>query len=272
MNFSDDIAYILARSRDNGGEFWATPDGNLIKGGPFSTLEAAYMLSELGLTAEHPALAGAAALIWQAQRADGRFALVPKSSIFPCQTIHAAKTLCALGFAQDSRLQATLTHLLDTQYSDGGWRCNKFFFGHGPETEASNPGPTLTALDVFRQTPLCNADERLDRAVEFLLAHWTTRAPLGSCHYGIGTLFHQVSFPFLSYNLLYYVYVLSFYNAAKRDTRFLDALSVLQGKLKDGQVVVERPQAKLAQLAFCKKGEPSELATSKYNIIIQNLC
>ena len=271
MNFSNDIAFILARSCDNGAEFWATPDGNLIKGGPFSTLEAAYMLTELGLPAEHPVLAGAAALIWQAQKPDGRFALVPRSSIFPCQTIHAAKTLCALGFAQDGRLQATLTHLLETQYEDGGWRCNKFFFGHGPETEASNPGPTLAALDVFRQTPYFNTDARLDRAAEFLLAHWVTRAPLGPCHYGIGTLFHQVSFPFLSYNLLYYIYVLSFYDAAKRGSRFLDALSVLQSKLKNGQIVIERPHAKLAQLTFCKKGEPSELATNKYNIILENI-
>ena len=271
MDFSADRNNILSTSRDNGAEFWATPDGNLMKGGPFSTLEAAYVLAELGLDCTHPALAGAAALIWQAQRADGRFSIVPKSSIYPCQTIHAAKTLCYLGFAQDSRLQPTLSHVLETQYTDGGWRCNKFFFGHGPETEASNPGPTLTALDVFRQTPLANADARLDRSVEFLLAHWTTRAPLGPCHYGIGTLFHQVSFPFLSYNLFYYVFVLSFYDAAKRDPRFQDALSVLQSKLKDGQIVVERPHAKLAKLDFCKKGEPSERATRRYQDILNNL-
>ena len=271
MDFSADIENILSKSRDNGAEFWATPDGNLMKGGPFSTLEAAYILTELGLDASHSALAGAAALIWQAQRADGRFSLVPKSSIFPCQTVHAAKTLCSLGFAGDIRLQPTLSHLLETQYEDGGWRCNKFFFGHGPETDASNPGPTLTALDVFRQTPLLNTDERLNRAVEFLLAHWTTRAPLGPCHYGIGTLFHQVAFPFLTYNLFYYMFVLSFYDAAKRDPRFLDALSVLQSKLKDGQIVVERPHAKLAKLDFCKKGEPSELATRRYQDILNNL-
>ncbi len=271
MDVSADIAYILSKSRDNGAEFWATPDGNLIKGGPFSTLEAANMLSELGVGASHSALAGAAALIWQAQRADGRFSLVPKSSIFPCQTIHAAKTLCALGFSGDSRMETTLSHLLETQFDDGGWRCNKFFFGHGPETEASNPGPTLTALDVFRQTPYANHDARLDRTVEFLLSHWTTRAPLGPCHYGIGTLFHQVAFPFINYNLFYYVYVLSFYDAAKRDPRFLDALSVLQGKLKEGQLIVERPHAKLAHLSFCKKGEASELGTSRYEKIFANL-
>ena len=272
MELAADIAYILERSRDNGAEFWATPDGNLIKGGPFSTLEAACLLAELGLTVSHPALAGAASLVWQAQRADGRFSVVPKSSLFPCHTILAARTLCTLGFAADARLERTLTHLLETQHEGGGWRCNKFFFGHGPETEAANPGPTLTALDVFRQTPYLNIDHRLDLAVEFLLAHWVTRAPLGPCHYGIGTLFRQVTFPFSNYNLFYYVYVLSFYDLAKRDPRFLDALSTLQGKLKDGQIVVERPHAKLAKLSFCKKGEVSELATERYREILARVC
>ena len=271
MDYASDIAVILSHALDHGAEFWTTPERNLAKGSPFSTLEAAYLLAELGLDQNDPALNGACALLWQAQRADGRFSLVPKSSIFPCHTIHTAKTLCAAGFASDARMQATLTHLLETQYGDGGWRCNKFFFGRGPETEASNPGPTLVALDVFRQTPYCNADARLDRAVEFLLGHWVTRAPLGPCHYGIGTLFHQVSFPFLQYNLFYYVFVLSFYDAAKRDPRYLDALSVLQGKLRDGQIVVERPHAKLAKLDFCKKGEPSELATRRYQTILANL-
>ena len=104
-------------------------------------------------------------------------------------------------------------------------------------------------------------------------SYWITgqRAPLGPCHYGIGTLFHQVTFPFLNYNLLYYVYVLSFYDAAKRDPRFLDALSVLQGKLRDGQIVVERPHPKLAKLSVCKKGEVSEAATKYYQEILQKL-
>lgn len=272
IDYTADIDFIRSQSQLNGAAFWATPDHNLIKGGPFSTLEAAYILAELGQDAAHPMLGGAIELVWQAQRADGRFSLAPKSGILPCHTIHAAKTLCALGFAEDIRLQKTLAHLLETQHVDGGWRCNKFFFGRGPETEASNPGPTLTALDAFRQTKLVLADARLDRAVEFLLSHWVTRAPLGPCHYGIGTLFHQVSFPFLTYNLFYYVYVLSFYDAAKRDPRFLDALSVLQSKLRNDQIVVERPHAKLAKLSFCRKGEPSELATERYHSILMNLC
>lgn len=270
-HYSEDIAFLLAHRQDNGADFWATPEGNLAKGGTFSTLEAAYLLAELGLDPADPALAGAAALLWNAQREDGRIQLVPKSSIFPCQTIFAARTLCALGFSADPRLGKTYRHLLETQHEDGGWRCKKFFFGHGPETESSNPGPTLTALDVFRFTPYANADERLNHAVEFLLRHWETRAPLGPCHYGIGTLFHQVTFPFSNYNLFYYVFVLSFYEAARRDPRFLDTLGVLQSKLRDGQVVVERPHQKLRTLSICRKGEVSELATERYRQLLRNL-
>lgn len=265
------IEAILSRRQDNGADLWAAPDGNLIKGGPFSTLEAACLLAELGLSPDDPVLIGAAALIWGAQREDGRFQPVPKSTIFPCQTILAAKTLCYLGYAPDARLQKTFEHLLVTRYADGGWRCNKFFFGRGPETEASNPGPTLTALDAFRFTPYLNADARLDRAVEFLLEHWETRAPLGPYHYGIGTQFHRLAFPFLTYNLFYYVYVLSFYASARRDPRFLDAFSILESKLKDGRIVVEHTHRKLSGLSFCKAGEPSDLATEKYRKILENL-
>jgi len=264
--YESDIQIILSHRKDNGADFWATPEGNLLKGGPFSTLEASYLLMELGADLEHEeeALAGASSLIWNAWREDGRFQLVPKSTIFPCQTIYAARTLCALGYMADARLQRTFAHLLEIQHGDGGWRCKKFFFGHGPETEFSNPGPTLTALDAFRFTGLLNRDVRLDQAVQFLLNHWETRVPLGPCHYGIGTLFQQTTFPFSTYNLFYYVYVLSFYNAAKRDRRFLEALDVLRKKCIDGQMIVERPHLKLRALSVCQKGEPSVLATERY--------
>ena len=104
-----------------------------------------------------------------------------------------------------------------------------------------------------------------------LLEHWVIRKPIGPCHYGIGTLFMQVSYPFGDYNLFWYVYVLSFCNRAKKDERFLDALAALQAKLVDGNIVVERVVPKLAKMEFCKKGQPSELATKRYTKILNNL-
>jgi hypothetical protein len=107
--------------------------------------------------------------------------------------------------------------------------------------------------------------------VEVLLGHWVSRKPLGPCHYGIGTLFLQVEYPFGSYNLFGYVHVLSFYDQARQDPRFREALAVLESKLVDGQVVVERMHRRLAGLTFCRKGEPSELGTARYREILANL-
>ena len=131
--------------------------------------------------------------------------------------------------------------------------------------------PTLTALDVFRFSGYLNTESALDKAVDFLLDHWTIRKPIGPCHYGIGTLFMQVEYPFRNYNLFVYVYVLSFYNKAKNDKRYLEALETLESKLVDDQIVVERVVPKLADLSFCKKGYKSELATKRYHEILKNL-
>ena len=158
-----------------------------------------------------------------------------------------------------------------TRYSDGGWRCNSFKYGHGPETDCSNPFPTLIALDAFRQTDLVEQTKELDRAVAFLLEHWTIRKPIGPCHYGIGTLFMKVEFPFRTYNLFNYVYVLSFYESARNDKRFIEAFETLKSKLVDGKIIVERIVPKLSKLSFCEKGQPSELATKRYQEILKNI-
>jgi len=266
-----DAEAIVSRRYDNGWDFWATPDKRLQKGAPFTTLESALLLLELGMDPADPLLVSVAELILDAWREDGRFKLSPEGAIYPCHTINAANALCHLGYASDPRLQTTFRHLLATQEPDGGWLCKKFSFGRGPETEHSNPGPSLTALNAFRFTDYLNREPALDRAVEFLLTHWTTRLPLGPCHYGIGTLFMQSEYPFGNYNLFIYLYTLSFYDKAKEDSRFLEALRIFESKLADGQVVPERVNRKLAGLSFCKKGEPSELGTRRYRELLQNL-
>lgn len=269
--YFSDIEEILSHRYDNGADYWTTPDKRLIKGAPFSTLECILYLLDLGLEQSEPLLKECADLIFSVWKEDGSFKLYPQGSIYPCHTIHAVNVLCHMGYAFDDRLQKTFQHLLNTQYTDGGWRCNKFSFGRGPETEYSNPLPTLIALSAFRFSDYLNKEPALDKAVEFLLNHWTIRKPIGPCHYGIGTLFLQLEYPFRNYNLFMYVYVLSFYNRAKEDKRFLEAFDVLESKLEDEQIIVERVVPKLAKLSFCKKGMPSILATKRYHEILKNL-
>lgn len=271
IQYKSDVETIIAKRYDNGGDYWASADGRLAVSHPFSTLVCALMLSELGVNLSNPVLKSATELILEAWREDGRFRLAPRGTLYPCYTATTARILCRLGYANHSGLKQTFNHLLEIQHNDGGWRCKKFNFGRGPETEFSNPGPTLDVLDAFRFTHSLNQDERLEKAVEFLLAHWVTRKPLGPCHFGIGSVFMKVEFPFLRYNLFFYVYVLSFYNIAKKDQRFLEALQVLESKLVNSKIVVENTNRKLAELSFCKKGMPSDLATDRYHEILKNL-
>ena len=266
-----DMEAILALKNAQGGDLWTTPDQRLLKGGCLSTLACAMILLELGVPREDPVLVAVAELVFSKWREDGRFKLAPDGAMYPCQTIHAVNTLCQLGYIGDARVLHTLRYLLDIQHSGGGWRCAKFSFGHGPETECANPGPTLTALNAFRFSKQYLREPALEKAVEFLLEHWVVRKPIGPCHYGIGTLFMQVEYPFGNYNLFQYVHVLSFYEQARGDSRFLEALSALEHELSEGRIIVERVNPKLARLSFCKKGCSSDLATRRYNEILRNI-
>lgn len=130
-----DVEAILAHRYDNGGELWATPDRRILKGSPFSTLGSILLLLELGMDPGEPLLQEASDLVFSTWQKDGRFKVYPQGGIYPCQTAHAANTLCHMGYAADERLQKTFRHLLDIQYTDGGWRCNKLSLGRGPETD-----------------------------------------------------------------------------------------------------------------------------------------
>jgi hypothetical protein len=270
-DYQEDVLAILAKRNQFGADFWTTPDGRVGKGSPFSTLECVLMLSELGLDRSHPTLSGACELLWSLSRADGRFRIAPLGTIYPCHTIGVARVLCYAGRSADPRMERTFQHLLETQHGDGGWRCKKFSFGRGPETEFSNPGPTLDALDAFRFSGYLNREGQLDKAVEFLLKHWVTRQPLGPCHFGIGALFLQVEYPFRRYNLFHYLHTLSFYVRARSDPRYREALGVLQAKLRDGMVIVENPHKLLTGYAFCRRGELSIVATQRYREIVERL-
>lgn len=270
--YTRDAEAIFARRYDNGDDYWASADGRLAVGDPFSTLTSLLILHELHVARTHEAVRGALQLVLDTWREDGRYRLAPSGALYPCSTATAARVLCRFGYQGDRRLQRTFAHLMDIQHDDGGWRCNKLVFGRGPETAFSNPGVTLCALDAFRFTDRLNRDSRLDRAVESLLNHWVVRRPMGPCHFGIGTLFMQIEYPFLRYNLFSYVYVLSFYDRARQDRRYQEALRVLQSKLDSGdRVIIERPHRKLADLQLCAKGCPSELATGRYREVLRNL-
>jgi hypothetical protein len=165
-NLCTDIEELLSKRHDNGGDLWATQDKKICKGGPFSTLGSTLILSEL-TPINSLILKEIAELIFSTWREDGRLQIAPRGAIYPCHTAGVARILCRLGYVSDIRLKKTLNHMLDIQHIDGGWRCNTYKYGRGPETVYSNPGTTLEVLYIFKYTPYLNNDKRLDKAVDF---------------------------------------------------------------------------------------------------------
>jgi hypothetical protein len=266
-----DIQTILAKRHDNGGDYWASADGRIYVGNPFSTLSALLMLHELGVAPSHEAVGGGLDLVWHAWREDGRIRLAPKAPLYPCYTAEAARVLCRFGHGADERVRRTAEYFLESAHESGGWRCQFTKFGRGPETECANPGATLLVLDALRFVDGASVGPPVDAAVDSLLSHWEVKKPIGPCHWGMGTLFHQVEFPFLRYNLFFYVYVLSFFDRARDDERFREAFDVLKTKTDaEGRIVVERPHRGLKGLDFCRKGEASSVAMVRYDEILEN--
>ena len=265
---NQDLSYILSKRYDNGFDFWASTDKKVAVGGAFSTIGALTTLSDLGISSDHEAIVGGAKILLGLIRPDGRMKISPKGSIYPCHMAAAGKN----GYANNEKVKLMLDYLLNSQHSDGGWRCKKFLYGRGPETEYSNPGVTLMVLDAFRYAGLNNTIERLDLAVESLLRHWEVKTPIGPCHFGIGSQFMKLEYPFLRYNIFYFAYVLSFYRKAVKDKRDVEVLKELEKKIDhNGMILVERTNPKLSTLEFCKKGKPSLRATVRYNEILANL-
>lgn len=269
--YKNDIDFVMSKRYCNGGELWATKNKCIGIGSPFSTKEAALILTEIGFNKKDLIIREIADVIFENLQPDGRFRIWETGAIYPCHTIGSLRVLCYLGYSKEKRLSETFKYLLNTQQNDGGWRCNKFSFGRGPETEHSNPGPTLEALDALRFTDVEVSIHQINKAVEFLLWHWEEKKPVGPCHFGIGKLFNKTEFPFFRYNLFYYTYVLSYYKKAIGDKRFKEAFELLKGKMKNEKMVVENPNRLLANMDFCKKEQPSEQATKRFNEIVKNL-
>ena len=84
-----DIDTILGHRHDNGADHWATPDGRIYVGNPYSTIASLCMLNELGVEQDHEAVAGGVTAIINASRLDGRIRVAPKAPLYPCYTAEA---------------------------------------------------------------------------------------------------------------------------------------------------------------------------------------
>jgi len=271
MSIDSEIKDIVGLSEINGGSYWSRSDGDIHAPAGFSTIDVLNTLGDIGVRFnDYDILGEAIDFVFLFYDARGCFKYSQKSSRLPCLTARILTAFSRLGYLDDERIDKSYQYFLETQQNDGGWRCPGVKLGKSPETDASNPGTTLYVLDAFRFRENSIAERnQLDKAVQFLLQHWKTRLPLGPCNFGIGSRFFSIEYPFLRYNLFYYVYILSKYNIAREDNRYKESLEVLLKKSENNRICPETPHNAWSKYSFAQKNKYSEPATKRLLEIIE---
>jgi hypothetical protein len=269
---NSEIKEILSLCQINGGAYWSRNDGNIHAPSGFSTIDVLYTLGDIGVKInDFETVRNAIDFLFNYYDGKGSFKYAPKSAKLPCITARILAALGKLGYQNDYRVEECYRYFLETQQNDGGWRCAMTKRGLTPETDASNPGTTLYALDAFQFRKNPELDQiQLNNAISFLLKHWETRLPLGPCRFGIGSQFLAIEYPFLRYNLFYYVYVLSKYEKAREDSRYQEALVALRKKAIENKIFPETPHKSWSKYSFAQKNQYSENATKRFVEIIGN--
>ncbi len=263
---SKEIQLVFAKNEINGGPLWSRSDGN-IYWGSFSTGNLLVFLAETGLTKEDRRIDELVKFVFPYQSKEGFFKLSPKGpGWWSCNTATTLGALLRFGYGNDERVEKGIEWLLRTQRPDGGWYCTKNALKGGPkEWLDSCPHSVLNVLWAFMKTPGLRDRKELVPAVEFLLRHWETKAPIPQVdrgRYGIGSRFRRIRYPLFEYHLLKYAYILSHYDLVLKDKRFREAVELLMSKQDSrGRWKIDKPYRGWEELEFGKEGSPSKWAT-----------
>ena len=263
---------LIGLKNINGGTVWDRQDGNIYAPTGFSTIDFLSILGDIGLNYNDSSTVKDAVekMMSYYDEKRGMFQYVQKGSKLPCVTAKIITALTKLKY-KNSILENTFRFFVETQCDDGGWRCATVKIGKSDSTDASNPGTTLYVLDAYKYRENTKQEMgKMDKAILFLLRHWETKKPLGPCEFGIGTQFMKTEYPFIRYNLFYFLYVLSFYEKAKEDKRFKEALKELKAKEMDNGIKIEHPNKNWQNILFNGSNQ-CNLANTKYKQLIENM-
>jgi len=174
-------------------------------------------------------------------------------------------SLAAMGLADDPRVRRAAGHLAEL-VDDNGWRCvaapelGKF---RGPGRK-SDPCPIV---NVYALRALAQVPGMLDRpatrtAAEMLLWHWEHQGERKIYMFGIGTDFRKLKYPFVWYNALHVVEVLSRFPFVRADSRFREMVNTLTAQVDEqGRYTASSMYRAWKGWSFADKKNPSPWLT-----------
>ncbi len=241
-------------------------------------LHALSTLADFGLRADDPGMEPVAQALLEHQSPQGAFqtlAHIPKAFggtgedqwlWMLCDTPALLYVLLSLRLEEHNpRVEKAVVHLIGL-VEDNGWHCTNApelgnWKGPGRRTDPC-PIANLLALKALSLVPEAAQSEAVQKGIEMLLNHWENQETRKYYLFGIGTQFRRLKYPFIWYDLLHVVEVLSRYPTARQDPRFAEMLAELTAQADpEGHYTAGSMYIAWKKWSFANKKEPSPWLT-----------
>ena len=183
--------------------------------------------------------------------------------------------LLAMGLQEDRRVQRAVAHLTGL-VQENGWRCvvapelGKF---RGPGRKA-DPCPIVNvyALKALSLAPEQRTGPAARTGAEMLLGHWQRQKERKIYLFGIGTDYRKLKYPFVWYNILHVVEVLSRFPWVHDDPRFREMVTTITDQADaDGRYTAGSMYRAWKGWSFSNKKQPSPWLTFLVLRILQRI-
>ncbi len=180
-----------------------------------------------------------------------------------CDAPVLAHALYAFGLDDDPRIQKVYDHMVSLA-GDVGWRCHSSFPNVQGPGRKYDPCPiaTLLCLKTLSLSPKHRNTDACRYGTEMLLAHWQQRGKKKYRMFGIGTDFSKLKYPFIWYDVLHVVEVLSRFPWTHKDRRLHQMVDLIFKKAdENGRYKPESVWMPYKKLDFGQKRAPSPTLT-----------
>jgi hypothetical protein len=174
-------------------------------------------------------------------------------------------SLAKLGFSKDKQVQKAVKHLSGL-VQENGWHCTVSkelgrFRGPGRKGDPC-PYATLVMLKVLAQLDEWKRSEEAKVGAECLLDLWKGSLEVHPYLFYMGTDFRKIKAPFVWYDILHVVDVLSHFDWLRADSRLTEMVEIIKAKAdKDGRYTPESEWKAWKGWDFGQKKQPSRWLT-----------
>ena len=234
-------------------------------------------LADFGVRADDPGMQTAIRSVMSHQSEDGPYQVIvniPKAfggtgedqwTWILCDFPTLLYSLLAMGTGDDPGVQKAVDFLAGL-VDENGYRCKgdpalgKF---RGPgRREHPCPIANVYALKALSMVPDYLDSPATRTAAESLLSHWELQGQQKYYLFGIGTDFRKLKYPFVWYDILHVVDVLSRFPFVRDDPRFLEMLETITSQAdEDGRYTASSMYMAWKGWSFADKKNPSPWLT-----------